>query len=72
MRIAICDDEEAQRALIIKYLQKWATLRGHNVETSSFSIRRFIYRIVWRPAGSVRISWCLTKDRWCSEEVMRN
>lgn len=37
MRIAICDDEEAQRVLIIKYLQEWATLRGHNVETSSFS-----------------------------------
>lgn len=44
MRIAICDDEEAQRTLIIKYLQEWATLRGHNVETSSFfSTENFLF-----------------------------
>lgn len=37
MRIAICDDEEAQRALIIKYLQEWAVQCGQIVETASFS-----------------------------------
>lgn len=36
MRIAVCDDEEAQRALIIKYLEEWAKLRGEVVETTSF------------------------------------
>ena len=41
MRIAICDDEEAQRALIIKYLQEWATLRGHNVETFAVVVQDF-------------------------------
>lgn len=37
MRIAICDDEESQRALIIKYLQEWAVLHRQIIETASYS-----------------------------------
>lgn len=37
MRIAICDDEEAQRELIVKYLLEWADTRKIHVETLSFS-----------------------------------
>ena len=36
MRIAICDDEEAQRLLIIKYLQEWGSLRGIGIEPVTF------------------------------------
>ncbi len=36
MRIAICDDEEAQRLLIIKYLEEWGRLRRVVVEVVSF------------------------------------
>lgn len=44
MRIAICDDEEAQRALIIKYLQEWAASGGQIVETLSFpSAESFLF-----------------------------
>jgi len=37
MRIAICDDEEAQRALIEKYLFEWAEAQGLTLETVTFS-----------------------------------
>lgn len=37
MRIAVCDDEKAQRSLIIKYLQEWARENGQIVEISEFS-----------------------------------
>lgn len=37
MRIAICDDEKVQRALIIKYLQEWAAQRCEFLETVDFS-----------------------------------
>lgn len=37
MRIAVCDDEESQRTLIIKYLQEWAVQRGISIDTASFS-----------------------------------
>lgn len=37
MRIAICDDEEAQRALIEKYLYEWAEARSLTLETVAFS-----------------------------------
>lgn len=36
MRIAICDDEEAQRLLIIKYLQEWGKLHGVGIEPICF------------------------------------
>lgn len=45
MRIAICDDEESQRALIIKYLQEWAKLRNLIIEPISFSgAENFLFR----------------------------
>ena len=37
MRIAICDDEESQRALIEKYLYEWAEAQGLALETVAFS-----------------------------------
>ena len=37
MRIAICDDEESQRALIEKYLYEWAEARSLILETVAFS-----------------------------------
>lgn len=37
MRIAVCDDEEAQRKLIIKYLREWAMERKRPVEIMDFS-----------------------------------
>lgn len=37
MRIAVCDDEKAQRSLIIKYLQEWARENGQILEISEFS-----------------------------------
>ena len=36
MRIAICDDEKAQRSLITKYLQEWARENGQILELSEF------------------------------------
>lgn len=36
MRIAICDDEKAQRGLITKYLQEWAREKGQILELSEF------------------------------------
>lgn len=36
MRIAVCDDEEAQRKLIIKYLQEWSLERKKPVEILDF------------------------------------
>ena len=37
MRIAVCDDEEAQRQLIAKYLQEWSLQRKRPVEILTFS-----------------------------------
>lgn len=37
MRIAICDDEKAERELIIKYLQEWADSHKMHVDTRGFS-----------------------------------
>lgn len=37
MRIAVCDDEEAQRKLIAKYLQEWSLDRKKPVEIMDFS-----------------------------------
>lgn len=37
MWIAVCDDEEAQRKLIIKYLQEWSLERKKPVEIMEFS-----------------------------------
>lgn len=37
MHIAVCDDEEAQRKLITKYLQEWSLDRKKPVEISTFS-----------------------------------
>lgn len=37
MRIAVCDDEKAQRSLITKYLQEWAGENGQILEISEFS-----------------------------------
>lgn len=36
MRIAVCDDEEAQRKLIIHYLKEWALSREQKMETAEF------------------------------------
>ena len=36
MRIAICDDEKAQRGLVTKYLQEWARENGQILELSEF------------------------------------
>lgn len=36
MRIAVCDDEEAQRKLIINYLQEWARASGQILSLSEF------------------------------------
>jgi len=36
MRIAVCDDEEAQRRLIINYLQEWAKASGQILDISEF------------------------------------
>lgn len=37
MRIAVCDDEEAQRKLITKYLQEWAFQKKKQIEILTFS-----------------------------------
>lgn len=37
MRIAVCDDEEAQRKLIINYLQEWAKGRDRIIDALPFS-----------------------------------
>ena len=37
MRIAICDDEDAQRVLIEKHLREWAAQREKIIETVSFN-----------------------------------
>ena len=37
MRIAVCDDEEAQRKLITKYLQEWSLSRKKPVEVVEFA-----------------------------------
>lgn len=37
MRIAVCDDEEAQRKLIANYLQEWSAGRKKPVEVMTFS-----------------------------------
>lgn len=37
MRIAVCDDEESQRRLIMKYLQEWAGSRKRPVEILDFA-----------------------------------
>ena len=37
MRIAICDDEESQRALIEKYLREWSEVHSIALETVAFS-----------------------------------
>ncbi len=36
MRIAVCDDEEAPRRLIIRYLREWAAAQGQLVEITEF------------------------------------
>lgn len=36
MRIAVCEDEKAQRTLIIRYLQEWAKKSGQILDISEF------------------------------------
>ncbi len=44
MRIAVCDDEEVQRKLIIKYLREWAGEKGEAVEAVPFpSAESFLF-----------------------------
>ena len=46
MRIAICDDEEAQRALVEKYLREWSEIHSIALETVAFSnAEQFLF--VW-------------------------
>lgn len=37
MRIAICDDEQAQRALLEKYISEWGHVSGQGVQIEAFS-----------------------------------
>ena len=53
MRIAICDDEEAQRALIEKYLYEWAETNSLTLETVAFSAMGcFVEMTKWTPTAS--------------------
>ena len=46
MRIAICDDEEAQRALVEKYLREWSEIHSIALEAVAFSnAEQFLF--VW-------------------------
>ena len=46
MRIAICDDEESQQALIEKYLREWSEIHSIALETAAFSnAEQFLF--VW-------------------------
>lgn len=37
LRIAVCDDEWAERAILEKYIREWAACRGHQALVFSFS-----------------------------------
>lgn len=37
LRIAVCDDEQAERELLEKYIRDWATFRKYQAIVFSFS-----------------------------------
>ena len=57
LRIAVCDDEQAERELLEKYIRDWATFRKYQAIVFSFSDAESLLQAFSRRALT---SCCLT------------